>query len=661
MIFPSRKLPDQVSAMSYQLHTTFSVMVFHGWFILFLLIILTLLPFLTSAQTHHDSIARLGIKSGNIRVKRSSDSLRYEMLKKRFESSGNFYRKLRSQADNHFIYRNLYPLLFRKPAPEYDINAEPQYETIQFQEENGKVIRSVKIVKVPVFGGTVFDTTWFSGNLLDRSLNRLHFNTSDAVVRKYLRIRRGDTFDAVKTADNERLIREASLFDDARFLVSENASGDSVDVVLVIKDLFPLGFDVKVKSTASASVRFYNRNILGFGHQASQTLGLKSNLRPGLYLDAGSYKIRNLFRSFTDFELFWNNNPDYRLTGFRVNKPFADPETRTAGGINIYQTTTTLLRGESPSYPYTYNVYDLWAGYSLVINRHRSPIGERSVLALTGRYYNIDFRSTPPLVVEMTRPMVTLTRYLAGLSLLRGGYYKTNMIRSFGRTEDIPTGKGLQLNFGYESSILNKRYYTGLKLISGIRFGSGDFVYGWIEGSGYFNRKAFSDGIAGLGSEYITRLYLAGNYRLRGFLSLSYKCGINRETGNTLSLSNDSFSPAFSNFSRSGNQRLGLKAETVLFSPYYLMGFRFAGFTSFELAVAGSGNNPSSLRKPLSALNLGVRIKNENLVFSTFQISFTWYGRPDDNGNRTWFGLSDVESNSYEPLRTGAPDIAIFE
>ncbi len=249
MIFPIRKLPDQVSVMSYRLHTTFSGMVFHSRFILLLLTILTLLPFLPSAQTQHDSIARLGIKSGNIRVKRSSDSLRYEMLKKRFESSGNFYRKLRAQADNHFIYRNLYPLLFRKPAPDYDMTAEPQFETIHFQDENGKVIRSVRIVKVPVFGGTVFDTTWFSGNLLDKSLNRLHFNTSDAVVRKYLRIRRGDTFDAVKTADNERLIRESSLFDDARFLVSENVSGDSVDVVLVIKDLFPLGFDVKVKSS----------------------------------------------------------------------------------------------------------------------------------------------------------------------------------------------------------------------------------------------------------------------------------------------------------------------------------------------------------------------------------------------------------------------------
>ena len=661
MIFPDLNMPEKVSEMSHRLRTADSGLVVYSLFFLLLIIVLMLLPCVTSAQVHHDSIARLRIKSGNIRVKRTSDSLRYEMQKKRFESSGNFYQKLKAEADHHFIYRNLYPLLFRKPAPEYDMNTGPQVETIQFQAETGKVIRSVRIVKVPVFGGTVFDTTWFSGNLLDKSLNRLHFNTSDAVIRKYLRFREGDTFDAVKTADNERLIRESSLFDDARFLVCKSAVGDSVDVVLVIKDLFPLGFDVKVKSSTSASVRLYNRNIFGFGHQASQTLGLKTRARPGLYLDAGSYKIRNLFRTFTDFELVWNNNPDYRLTGFRVNKPFTDPETRTAGGINIYQTTTTLLKGESPSFPYTFNVYDFWGGYSTIINRYNSPFGERSVLTFTGRYYNINFRSTPPLLVETPMPMVTLTRYIAGVSLLRGGYYKTNMIRSFGRTEDIPTGKGLLLNFGYESSILSKRYYTGLKLITGIRFGSGDFVYGWLEGSGYFNQKSFSDGIAGFGSEYITRLYLAGNYRLRGFLSLSYKCGINRETSNSLNLSNDRFSPAFSNFSKSGIQRLGLKAETVLFSPYYLMGFRFAGFTSFELAVAGSSNKPSSLREPLTALNLGMRIKNENLVFSTFQISFTWYGRPDDNGNRTWFGLSDVEANNYEQLRTGAPDFAGFE
>ncbi len=92
-------MTEKVSETSHRLRTADSGLVVYSLFFLLLIIVLMLLPCVTSAQVHHDSIARLRIKSGNIRVKRTSDSLRYEMQKKRFESSGNFYQKLKAEAE----------------------------------------------------------------------------------------------------------------------------------------------------------------------------------------------------------------------------------------------------------------------------------------------------------------------------------------------------------------------------------------------------------------------------------------------------------------------------------------------------------------------------------------------------------------------------------
>ena len=587
-----------------------------------------------------------------------SDSLKLEQQQKHRDATATFYSKVKTTAHKNFFSRQVYPLLFKNQPAQAPSGSVSGSEPIPFLNEKGKIIRSVRIYKSEVFGSSVFDTTLRSDLWLDRTLNSLHFNTHDQVIRSYLQFHKGDRINPVVLADNERILRQSALFEDARLMVISNADSDSADIVVIIRDVFPVGFDLKVRDAHSSSVRLYNRNIFGFGQQLSQSFEINTDQRPRIYLSEGAFKIRNIRRSFTDVVLAWQNRPDIKTGGIQVTKPFISPETRTGGGLYIRNTKSMTIPGDQQAATtLEYSEYDLWGGYSTIINRFQSPAFDRSVIAITGRYYNLNMNGSPSVVMQSLYPSVTVNRYLAAVSLIRSGYYRSNMVTGFGRTEDIPTGYLARLTFGYETSILHRRMYSGIKLLSGRLLARKGFVYSWLEGSGYWSEGRMNDGVAGLGCDYISPLYKSGTFRIRSFGSLSYLRGINRTSDNRLMLKNNDFTETFNRFETSGDQRITARIESVIFSPYYLLGFRFAAY-AFAEAAAVAPNSQFVLKGDLvPAVGLGLRIKNENLVFSTFQIGLTWYGKSDHSGRNMIFEFSDIPQINLMRFNIEAPEI----
>ncbi|NTW23588.1 MAG: hypothetical protein HGA37_02720 [Lentimicrobium sp.] len=615
----------------------------------------------SSAQEPSEKPALKEKRKTNEKKLSPRDSLLFEQQQKNIETSSEFYSKVNSTAHKNFFSRQLYPLIFKKPQTGLPSDVVSETDSIPYQAAEGKVIRSIRIYKSEVFGSSIFDTTIISDNSIDKALNKIHFNTHDAVIRSYLRVQKGDRLSPVLLSDNERIIRQSALFEDARFIVSSTSDSDSVDLVLVIKDVFPLGFDVLIRNANSSRIKLFNRNILGFGHQLEQSFELNTLNKPAFYMSEGAYKVRNIMGSFTDAKLIWQTKPEIRKIGIEITKPFISPETKLGGGINIQECSAGNIPGISnPATRIDYTIYDLWSGYSTIINRYKLPNAERSVFAITGRYYNINYHHSPPVVLESSLPAVTINRYIASLSLVRSGYYLDNMVFSFGRTEDIPTGHLAQLTMGYETSVLANRYYMGIKLLSGQKIQKGGFIYSWFESGGYLTNNKFNDGIAGLGSEYISKLLKAGSYRLRSFGSLSYKTGINRSSIEELKINEGGYQKTYHDFYLTGDQRLKARFETVVFTPYYLLGFRFAAYSFIEAAmVAPSGK--FILSSPVyPAIGLGLRIKNENLVFSTFQFGLIWYGRPDVKGNNMFFEFSDIPEVELKQFTIEAPEFATF-
>lgn len=586
----------------------------------------------------------------------------YRLLLKRIVASDDFYSRIKRRADSGYIYKQIYPLIFRKPQTAENLKINSLPANAQFKSYKNDVIRSIRIIKVPTFGSSVYDTVQVENRGLAKTLNSIHFPTLDAVILKFLLFEVNDRLDPILLSDNERIIRNAPIFEDARFIINP-VNKDTVDLILVVKDVFPLGADVKVNSLDNGSFRIFNRNIFGFGHQFGQSLGYDSKYSPSFYLGEGAYIIRNIKHNFIDFTMFWANTPTNRNIGIDVIRPFLTPEVKLAGGLTVTYKQSWLFNNRSYlPYKYSNQLLDVWAGNAFITHRLKEISSRRQQVAITARFYQLNYFQTPDFYLLQGPPMVNTTRLLFGFNILRSEYYRTNMLYGYGRTEDIPYGHHAELIAGWEFTELQKRFYTAVKLDflkpihdAGL-FGLDLQIGSYLSESGYYEQ-----GVLKTTLKLISPLLPAGKHSIRNFITLGYTTGLDRCTTTTISVNDGNSGNLFNKYDMVGYQRVRGRVESVLFTPYYFLGFRFAPFGFAEAAMIAEKHQEFFHQRIYPALGIGVRLRNENLVFSTFQISLSWHPVAPDNISPFEFLISGLPPAGLERYLIDKPDMILYE
>jgi len=104
----------------------------------------------------------------------------------------------------------------------------------------------------------------------------------------------------------------------------------------------------------------------------------------------------------------------------------------------------------------------------------------------------------------------------------------------------------------------------------------------------------------------------------------------------------------------SGIRKEVINAEIDLYPPVKLVGFKFAfiGFADLGFAWLNRFNFKES---SYTGFGLGIRIKNENLVFPTFQLLLGFYPRGLDDGSRITYSTSRSSFFSYDQLIISRP------
>jgi hypothetical protein len=148
-----------------------------------------------------------------------------------------------------------------------------------------------------------------------------------------------------------------------------------------------------------------------------------------------------------------------------------------------------------------------------------------------------------------------------------------------------------------------------------------------------------------------------GNSKLRNFVYLQYTRGFGRYSNEFLKFYTENGFSGFRNDSVNGTQRLSVSLESVLFSPINVYGFRFAffGFTDFAF-LSGTTENIGN-GYALSSIGVGIRIRNDNLVFNTLQIRIGYFPNPPSYSNIspvTISGEQMLRPTNFEP---GPPSI----
>ena len=556
-----------------------------------------------------------------------------------------FYTRLKTRMYKHNLTRQIYDAIFQdvynSRLKTGEVNA---IEVNPFQAFEGKIIGTIYIRRLSVFGQTVYDTLRKPGNWIERIGGKLHTNTREHVIRNsYLLFHEGDALDPTVLRDNERLLRSTSIFHDARILVVPRAnSRQFVDVFVITQDVWSLLPNGGFGGFTSFALGFDQLNFRGLGHQFSTQVAY-SGTDPRQKMEyQAHYKVPFIGKTFLTAQADFLYLRDLKQVGARLYRPFITPDTKYAGSIEINHTQVNnrlITREDCVVYvPLSYNYSDIWIGRSfrLFYKQQDAERKGRSRLIVALRRTSYDYFKRPDVTADTNQIYQDSRTTLFGAGYSRRKYARDVLIYGFGRTEDVPVGTAVFGIGGFDNAELGRRLYTGLNFSHGGYVRQLGYLYNLISVGGYFRSRHIEQGVFSFETNYFSPLITSGWGNMRHFFNARYTTGIGRFDNEYISLSNTGSGLENDGFNLTtdalrGTKRLFITYENILFSKLNLIGFRVAFITFVNLGLA-SFPDRSLLRGTLyQGYGIGFRLRNENLTFNSIQIRLAYYPNIPNN------------------------------
>lgn len=544
----------------------------------------------------------------------------------------NFFQNFEDNTVSGKWIRELHNIIVIPPAnPSKDDSITTERSIGNFIKYNGLIINEIKIVKLDVFGVNIENEANFSkSTFINRTANSLHIKTHDRVLQRHLLFKPGDKINPAILSDNERIIRELPFIEDARIMIEPVIGNDThVNIILVTKDVWSKAFFVEFKDINYIKLELFDKNIFGTGLEIQNNFHWNPKKSGTLGYEA-IYKNNNILGSFINSKFFYTNIFEKEFYGLELKRKFFTPGTKYAGGASTYYL-NTIRNIWFPDSGYfdtkiKLKYFDLWFGRSFLIKSDISHKPDRLSLMLSSGIFREEYHDRPDVTATSYYRYHNKILWLNSIAFSRQSFYKSNLIYSFGRTEDIPTGCLANLVFGPEFGEFKNRFYTSFL------FSRGDYIdyLGYINfkfaiGGFHTHEGKIEQAISDIHLSWFTNLIILGSYKFRFFSTIDYRNGYERFTDEKVFLNDPVGIRGFRNKEIFGTEKLILKFESVAFSPSTLLGFRFATSVFADLAFL-FGENKSILSDHFySGLGLSVRFRNERLVFPTFHLRFVYY------------------------------------
>ncbi|MFM6925143.1 MAG: hypothetical protein ACKOU7_06540 [Ferruginibacter sp.] len=529
-----------------------------------------------------------------------------------------------------------------------------------FLKFKGKIIRSIESIRLG-FEYDIDDTTRRKNDLGVRAATTFHKNSSKSVIEKNLFFKPGDHLSPYLLADNERYLRDLVYIKDARILVefAENST-DSVDVVVLTKDVFSIGAKLNISSKNKGRIELRDENFLGSGDRVLISSFYENPRSPNMGI-GGELTKRNIGGTFIDAvagyqdygKAFSTDRNQETVFYTRIEKPLVTPYIPTTGALeytyrrsrNVYNTDSALYHDK---FKYINYSIDAWFGYSLDNKRslyENKEIRMHRFIAIRG------FRTFFQLIPEEYRKKYNpgyadFTGALTSLNFFRQVFYKTSFIYGFGRNEDIPEGFSAATTLGYvrtQSGIIDsRRPYGSIDLsISNFRR-KGLYVNYTFKLGGYFHREHFEDVDMLFNVDHFTRLRkMSAKWYNRVFMSTGITAQANPNLNAPLFLNSNFGLPYFSNDSLQSDLRATIKLESVFYNTTKILGFRFAPFIFSDAILLKPSKMNLKHSDIFTAVGGGIRTRNENLTFGTVELKAYYFPRTNGEMN-SW----KIEINS---------------
>jgi len=518
-----------------------------------------------------------------------------------------------------------------------------------FERYRGKVIRNIRIQSLK-FGTSITDTTKTFKNFLTNLADNLHHTTSDYVIRKNLFFKKYDRVNPFLLAENERHFHDLDYLRDARIrVIPVKGTKDSVDLFILTKDVLSIGGSFRMHNVGAYSAALEEENLAGMGDKITISGLFDTERRERLGWGA-EYLARNVAGSFIDgYVGFKNFNNAYgsqkkeeTIYYMRLLKPLVHSYMRWTYGLeaswnegkNLYSP-DSLFRND---FQYTYRNFDTW----IVLNEKadkflRDPRDERLRKLVGVRFMNRKFFERPEKFAETPNYyFANLTAALGSFSILKQNFYRTSYVYGFGRTEDVPEGIDVSLNAGWTQKEKLSRPYAGIDFHR-FYFTSRQSYFDFTgRTGGYFRNGRMEDVDILLNMDYFSRLINLGQWKQRTFISTGVARQLNKVLNEPLFLESQFGLPEFRQPRFwGGDWRAVLKAETVFYSPWSVLLFRFAPFLAGHVAYLDVNQQGYKADCIYGSIEGGMRIRNESLIFGTVELKAFYF--PTKNLlNETW-------------------------
>ncbi len=579
----------------------------------------------------------------------------WSATKKKNES--NIYQEWEKSASKYRVTKELFKAVFdvqEKEKKKSKVRNNVSSSASRFQKHSGKRIRKIYVRQEDVFS---------SKNFVSRLGNGAHMNTKEFIIINNLFFQEYSIVNPELLAENEKYLSDLSYIKNAEFfLVPVKGSLTFVDLVLVIRDKWSVGIDGSFTDLDKFRLGGFDKNFFGFGNEFEYKAKYNKNNSPEWGHDF-SYEIRNVDQSFMNLKVDYYDDYSKQKYGGSLNRGYISGKKYGGGGswciIEEKEQESEVDSVLTITEPRSKRVdLDFWFGRKFKL---RGSFLGFEQLAWAVRHNSRDYEIRPDGVTQDSlRDYHDINFFrMISFSLSKELFYRSSLIYGFGVTEHIPYGRNFELVYGKESGEYWKRDYLGISYAQGKFYKNVGYLYNKVSMGGFWldSESHIEDLTVRLKVSYFSLLYKWGTYYTRYFANLDYVTSLNRSLEDSISISDDEIREL--SWDKDDEQKLVLSTEMVTFAPWDLAGFRFAFFSFADGGYLAANENIAVGGSFASSVGLGVRIRNDNLVFKTLQLRIAYFPTQQEDGEYK-FRLSGEKDYSLPSFDAGTPSVVEY-
>jgi len=609
-----------------------------------------------------DTLSRQIVERDEKRLDRISED--------REDSTAIFYQKLKKRLYKHRLTRHLYDALFREPY------RKPATRTLErpadpYQRYNGRFIGDIRYTRLDPFGPRVNDTLRPPANWVERTANSLHATTKKYVIRKGLLFKKDDRLSSSEISDNERILRETPNLLDARIYVLPRGRGsDTVDILVVTQDVLSVSGGAG-GDTRSATVDVNESNFFGLGHEIRTRTTYRSQVNP--YTESpigwgfrGSYRVPYIGNTFITGQLDFIHEWNHQREGLLLRREFLSPDIKYAGGLEVSRNRQLMqtypLEPDSGNvlYGYNYRLLDAWLGRAFRLNVGSERFRERARLVTALRASSYDFFDRPVVRADTNQILEDREQNFFSIGISNRNYLRDVQVFGFGRTEDIPYGSLFSITGGVDRGEFKQGYYLGSKLSRGRYYKGFGYLLATLEAGSFVRAGDWEQGVIRAEFNYFSRLFTLKTTHIRQFVDLRFVRGIGRFDREFIDISGRNGIRGIGSAALRGSKGLVLNLETVVFTPFTILGFQLAVFAYADLGIITPSNVNIFDGIVYQGYGVGLRVRNENLAFNTFQFRLGIYPNIPGNSRVLRTDFSGFPRTRLPDFGISAPDVVPF-